>query len=98
MQNVLFAAEASWQVLLVGLILGAGLPALFAVGIRSLAWGTAHETTGELQTHPLGRVIAYLCFAVVILAVLMGIAVVVAGGFGMSLDFSHGFPTFAAKH
>lgn len=30
------ALGALWQVLLVGLLLGAGLPVLFAIGVRSL--------------------------------------------------------------
>ena len=34
-----FAAETIWKVALAALILGAGLPVLFAAGIRSLAWG-----------------------------------------------------------
>jgi len=33
------AFDALWQVLLVGLLLGAGLPALFALGLRSLNTG-----------------------------------------------------------
>ena len=40
MDNVRFALDAGWKVLLAGLMLGAGLPALFAAGIRFLAWGT----------------------------------------------------------
>ncbi len=98
MKNLEFAAQAAWQVLAIGLLLGAGLPALFAVGIKSLAWGTAHETTGEMQPHPLGKALAYVCFGLVLLAVLMGITLIVASGFGMQVDFSHGFPTFVKKH
>ena len=30
------ALDALWQVLLVGLLLGVGLPAVFALGVRSL--------------------------------------------------------------
>ena len=37
MHNVELALEASWQILLWSLLLGAGLPAVFALGVRSLA-------------------------------------------------------------
>ena len=37
MEILLHALDALWQVALVALILGAGLPALFALGLRSLA-------------------------------------------------------------
>ncbi|GAA1346556.1 hypothetical protein [Falsarthrobacter nasiphocae] len=97
MSNLGFALDAAWKVLTVGLLLGAGLPALFAVGIRSLAWGTAHETTGDVQTHPAGRVIAYLCFALVAVAIACGILVVVSSGLGKAVDFSHGFPILVDK-
>ena len=92
MQNIGFALDAAWKVLLVSLVLGAGLPALFAAGIRSLAWGTAHESSGATTVHPAGRVIAYLCFALVIAAIALGILVVVSSGLGMKVDFSHGLP------
>jgi hypothetical protein len=38
-----FAIETIWKVALASLILGAGLPVLFATGIRSLAWGAAGD-------------------------------------------------------
>ena len=33
--------DSLWQVVLVGLVLGAGLPSLFALGVRSLHAGRA---------------------------------------------------------
>lgn len=93
-QNLGFAANAAWQVLLISLILGAGLPTLFALGIRSLSWGTAHGTAGDHQTHPLGKVIAYILFGLVVLFVLLGVLIIVLSGFGMKLGFDNGIPTF----
>lgn len=67
------------KVLVVGLALGAGLPAIFALGIRSLATvepgpdGTARITTA-------GRIGAAACFGVVVLAVIVGIVWIVSGG------------------
>jgi hypothetical protein len=37
--------DALWQVLVVGLLLGAGLPALFALGLRSLNTGRTTTAT-----------------------------------------------------
>ena len=81
MDVVLKALQATVPVLLVGLILGAGLPALFALGVRAL-YGTQAPTAGASATttaRPVGRVVAYLCFAVCVTAVLFGIVVIVFG-------------------
>ena len=39
--NLQFAVEAAWKVLALGLLLGAGLPLVFALGVRSLRGGPA---------------------------------------------------------
>ncbi|GAA1040769.1 hypothetical protein GCM10009557_62980 [Virgisporangium ochraceum] len=83
MHNLGFALDGAWQVLAAGLLLGAGLPALFAVGIRAMA----------STTHRAGRVVGIACFAVVVLGALLGIAFIVASGFGLDLTFEHGYPT-----
>lgn len=98
MENVGYALDGAWQVLLVGLVLGAGLPAVFALGIRSLALGAGGraEVDGGAP-HPVGRVLAGVCFAVVVLAVAAGITVVVASGFGLGVSFDHVVPTLTDK-
>lgn len=99
MNNLELALEAAWKVLLAGLILGAGLPMVFALGIRSLAWGAGG--TAELDRssgpHPAGRLIAVLCFAIVLAGVALGITIVVASGFGKVVSFDHVFPTLMDK-
>ena len=47
--------------------------------------------------HPAARVVAYLCFAVVLVAVAAGIGVIVAHGLGMRLVMDGLVPTFVAK-
>ena len=95
--------KALGQILLVGLVLGAGLPALFAVGIRAMAWGAGGdaETHGAGQAaaapHPLGRAVGVLCFAVVLACVALGITYVVASGFGKTFSFEHVVPTLVDK-
>jgi hypothetical protein len=83
MEIVTKAFQAIWQVVLVGLLVGAGLPALFALGIRAL-YGTevaagAHGSSPTTAARPAGRAVAYLCFGVCMAAVLFGIVVIVFG-------------------
>jgi hypothetical protein len=97
MHNLGFALDGAWRVLLAGLLLGAGLPILFAVGIRTLSW-TATTSSGVSAPSPLGRTLAYTLFAVVILGVALGITFIVASGFGKALSFDHLYPTIVDKH
>jgi hypothetical protein len=67
---------AIWQILVVGLLAGAGLPALVAIGLRALA------TPGDVTVAPgPARVtVAALCFAIVLAAIGYGIYLIVKGG------------------
>ena len=98
MHNVTLAFEAAWKVLLVGVVLGAGLPTLFAAGVRSMAYGQggSAEVSGAAP-HPIGRLLAGLCFAIVLLAVVLGITYIVVTGLGKHMDFSHVWPTITDK-
>lgn len=77
------AIHALWQVLAVGLVLGVGLPALFALGVKSLNTGrvvVAAGPDGEVtKASTAGVVGATVCFAVCVLAVLFGIIVIIWG-------------------
>ncbi|WP_193608861.1 hypothetical protein [Nocardioides lijunqiniae] len=105
MENFGFAFTAGWQVVLVGVLLGAGLPAVFAVGIRSLAYaGGGSDTSGAdgptnatTAAKPLGTVLAGACFLVVVLGIVLGLTFILASGFGKELDFGSGIPTLADK-
>lgn len=77
--------QALWQIVIVGLIAGAGLPALFAVGLRALSRpGNRVQavTAGADSDHvvggsPVGTAVAVLCFAVVLAAIGWGIYLIV---------------------
>ncbi|GAA2523407.1 hypothetical protein [Winogradskya humida] len=99
MHNLGFALEGAWKVLAAGLILGAGLPALFALGIRTLAWGDggSAEATAGAAPHALGKVLGWVLFAIVLLGVVLGITFIVASGLGKALSFEHVFPTIVDK-
>ena len=76
--------QALWQILVVGLVLGVGLPTLFALGIKSLNTGRTVVLAGGPDgdvTKPstAGTVGATVCFAVCILAVAFGIVVIIWG-------------------
>lgn len=98
MHNVTFALEGALKVLLTGLVLGAGLPAVFALGIRSLAYGVGGDAeVDHAPPHPVGRLLAILCFAVVLGGVALGIAIVVASGFGKEVVFDPILPVIVDK-
>lgn len=83
MNNVVLALEGAGHVLLVGILLGAGLPMIFALGIRALSYGVGGAADIEAhQPHIIGKVLAGLCFTVVIAAVVAGVGAIVASGFG----------------
>lgn len=94
-------ATAAGKVLAISLLVGAGLPALFALGVRSMASGAgrAAETaeTDRPPGHSAGKVLGIALFAVVLFFVGTGIAIVVASGLGQSVSFEHLYPTFVPK-
>jgi hypothetical protein len=72
--------DALWKIIVFGLLLGAGLPALFAVGLRALSIGQSTEVDAETGAAATtgggtltGRVLALLCFAIILAAIAWGI-------------------------
>ena len=67
--------DALWKIVVIGVLLGAGLPALFAVGLRALspAAGSSAQSGGNV----VGKAVAVLCFAAVLAAIAWGIYSVV---------------------
>ena len=82
MEQVLAALDGAWRVLVTCLILGAGLPALYTVGLRQLAAANGADTAPQPGTRALHRGLATLVFAVVVLAILLGLTFITAGGLG----------------
>lgn len=98
MNNLTFAAEGAMRVLLAGLIFGAGLPALYALGIRALAYGQGGDAeVSHEPPHPVGKAFAYLAFAIVVVGVLLGLTVIVTSGLGKEMTFDGLVPTFVDK-
>ncbi|MFW0786068.1 hypothetical protein AAFP35_16265 [Gordonia sp. CPCC 206044] len=67
--------ESIIKVLVIGLVFGAGLPALFALGLRFRADGAgATQADGTVSPpNPALRALGYFFFAVVIAAIVLGL-------------------------
>jgi hypothetical protein len=71
--------SAIWKILVFGMIAGAGLPALFAFGMRALALpGSRVQTAGAdsdhlVGGHVLGMIVAAICFLIILAALGWGI-------------------------
>jgi len=96
----LFLQDA-WKILLYSLVLGAGLPILYAVGVRSLALvpggSSSPDDAREASRSTLGLALATICFVVVLAGVALGLLYVVAAGQGKELTFDHVYPTMVPK-
>ncbi|WP_433621937.1 hypothetical protein [Nocardia sp. CA-120079] len=67
-------AKSLGEVTLIAVLLGTGLPVIFATGIR--LWSmepAAADGAGASARNQVAQVVAYLCFAIVIVAVVLGI-------------------------
>jgi hypothetical protein len=74
--------SALWRIVVVGLLAGAGLPAIFAIGLRALATGSDAAAVGTDEDRVIGgsragMTVAGLCFAVVLAAIGYGIFLIV---------------------
>lgn len=66
--------QSAFQVLLAGLAFGAGLPAVFALGIKLWSMGTPEpDADGVARRNPAALAAAGLCFLVVLAAVILGV-------------------------
>ena len=62
------------DVVVVGLIVGAGLPAIFALGVRALEGPGSHDEMGRRSRIRVAA--AVLCFAVIVSAVVTAIFII----------------------
>jgi hypothetical protein len=78
--------RAVWEIVVVGLLAGAGLPALFAIGLRALGTpGKGHVKVSDDELvggSRAGIMIAAGCFAIVLAAIAYGIFIIVISGHG----------------
>ena len=92
--------DAAWKVLVWSLVLGAGLVAVFAVGVRVLVPDEATvdgDGTASRSGNPVRVALATACFLVAAAGVALGLTYIVAAGQGKVLSFDHGYPTLVPK-
>lgn len=67
--------ESIGKVLIIGLLFGAGLPALFAFGLRAhAAGGEQIDDNGTVTPgNPAAKALAYLLYGIVVVAILLGL-------------------------
>ncbi|TQM30130.1 hypothetical protein [Nocardia bhagyanarayanae] len=74
MQTLVTNLNSLWKVVAVSLVLGAGLPIVFALGVR--LWSAADTVDGEggvaRRNYP-ALAGAYACFALIVVAIVTGI-------------------------
>ncbi|HMM96595.1 hypothetical protein [Phycicoccus sp.] len=97
MRSIELALEGAGRVLVAGLLFGAGLPVVYAVAMRALTLGAVDDGDGRVRYSPLGRTVAGLLVAVIVVGVLVGLLLIVAGGFGKAVSFEHVIPTIVDK-
>jgi hypothetical protein len=71
-----FNYEASLKILLFGLILGSGLPALFALGVRAGAAGAGvvgSDGSAVAHKNPALTALSYALYALALVAVVIGV-------------------------
>lgn len=72
--------QALWQIVVFGLLAGAGLPAVFALGLRALSLGGRSSADSDeiVGGNPVGMVLGGLCFLIVLAGIAGGIYFIVA--------------------
>ncbi|TSD95119.1 hypothetical protein FOS14_19240 [Skermania sp. ID1734] len=68
--------DSLWQVVVIGLVLGAGLPIVFACGVRLLATDSESQVGDTSRRRPLNIAAAIVCFALIVAAVITGILLI----------------------
>ncbi|NKY27232.1 hypothetical protein [Nocardia gamkensis] len=74
MHTLVTNLNALWKVVAAGLVLGAGLPMIFAIGVRF--WSTTVTTdagAGAVRRNYPALAVALACFALVVVAIVSGI-------------------------
>ena len=101
MRSIELAIEGGWKVLYTAIIFGAGMPIIYALAMRVLLVGSTTEVDAAGKSHtrlsPLGKIAAGLLLAVIALAVILGITIIAASGFGKVVTFDGGWPSIVDK-
>ncbi|MFR9766823.1 hypothetical protein [Nocardia sp. SC052] len=72
MHTLVTNLNALWKVIVAGLVLGAGLPMIFALGVRFWSM-TATTDAGTMRRNYPALAVALACFVLVVVAIVTGI-------------------------
>ena len=101
MNTVKLLLEGAGEVLVAGLVFGAGLPVVYALALRVLTIGATSYAgpDGEIHSSPRmsSRLFSGVLIAVVVAVVLLVLMIMVATGFGKEVTFDTIFPTLTDK-
>jgi len=101
MRSLELALQGAAKVLFAGLAFGAGLTVVYALAMRALTVGSrriaSSDGTVRVEQSLLGRVLAGLLVLVVVGGVVLGLVLIVAGGFGKAVSFENIVPTIVDK-
>ncbi len=87
-----------WKVLAAGLVLGAGLPFVYGLGLRALGIGTTTTADGTTtKANTTGKLIFTICLAIVLIGVALGLMFIIATGLGKQLVFHGILPAIEPK-
>jgi len=93
--------EGAGEVLVAGLVFGAGLPVVYALALRVLTLGATSYAgpDGDIHSTPRmsSRLFSGVLIAVVVAGVLLGLMIIVATGFGKEVSFANIYPTIVDK-
>jgi hypothetical protein len=82
---------ALWKTIVYGLIIGAGLPALFSVGLYALSRGPRLQTAGGADSETSEAVYGGSIIGLII-AVIIGLIILAAIGWGIHYIYVAGHP------
>ena len=88
---------ALWKIVVYGLIAGAGLPALFSVGLYTLSRGPRLQAAGEAGEVETSDAVYGGSVIGLIIAVIIALAILAAVGWGISEIYTIGHPAPAKK-
>lgn len=95
MNNLAIAMDGAWKVLVAGLLLGAGIPTLFALAVNGLATAEGGDAAGGAPPRPVGKLVAAVIFVVILTLVAYGLAWLIFTSLGYKVGFSGPFPSFS---
>lgn len=95
MNNLSIALDGAWRVLAAGLLLGAGIPTLFALAVNGMAMANGGEAADGRAPRPIGKLIAAVVLLLILVIVAYGLAWLIFTSLGYKVGFSGILPTFS---